>query len=520
VPLADPSRVIHTDVAIVGGGPVGVALAILLARRGIRSTVVERHAEVYPLPRAVHLDDEVYRILDDLGIADAFARISRATAGLRLVGRKHRRIAEFERAAVSASGLPEANLFDQPELEELLRAELGRHGEAERLFGWEATRLEQSPDDVALHATSGEEQVVVRARYLVGCDGANSWTRSSLGLRAQNLGFEQRWLVIDGRCEAELEAWGGVYQICDPRRPGTFMRVGPDRYRWEFRLDQDESAGAWDEARVRTLLAPWTTRAGDPSLELLRTAVYTFRAEVADRWRDRRVLLAGDAAHLTPPFIGQGLGAGLRDAANLAWKLAAVLEGRSSASLLDSYEAERRPHAVALIRKAMMIGRVMTGRDLPARVVRNALMPLAGRVRPVRERVLSSSTPPLTPVTGRPRRRGLAGALVPRVDVEAPEGAAPVSLDALVRDRIVVLSLDGAAPAAVEGLPVISISRAGAALGGRRLATWLRRGGSRWAIVRPDRAVLASGRDRARLDPRVAELVAQLAGSAPVPPRL
>jgi len=491
-------QTIDTDVVIIGGGPVGVALAILLAQRDIRSVVLEHHDGVYPLPRAVHLDDEVYRIIHRLGIGAAFAAISRSATGLRLVDSRFRTIATFDRAEVSASGLPEASLFDQPELEELLRTRVADFPAATTSWGWRAEALDQTSEGVTVVARSkAGGELTVTGSYVVGCDGANSWTRAQLGIATTDLGFEQRWLVIDGRCHASLDDWGGVYQICNPAQPGTFMQIGPDRYRWEFRLDHDDTRADWNDARVRKLLEPWISRAGTSPVELFRVAEYTFKAETATTWRTGRALLAGDAAHLTPPFVGQGLGSGLRDAENLAWKLAAVLRGGAPGTLLDTYEAERKPHAIALIKKAKMIGTIMTGKALPARVVRGAAMPLASRIRPVEQQILSSVSPALhsdNPGAGR-----LSGSLLPRVQIAVDGSPAVVPIDDALAGGVALVSVDGAVPAGAGDLRVIGVSSAGTP-GEQTLAHWLRRGKAQWAIVRPDRTVLATGKSGARLD--------------------
>ena len=200
-----------------------------------------------------------------------------------------------------------------------------------------------------------ERRTTLLAAYVLGCDGANSIARTAIDAHMTDLKFDQRWLVVDVDTAAELAEWDGVHQVCDTRRAGTYMRVGDTRYRWEFRLAATETADDYrDITRLHPLIAPWTKSIPLDQLHVVRVAEYTFRAQIADRWRDRRIFLLGDAAHLTPPFIGQGMGAGLRDAANLAWKLAAVLSGGLPEHLadtyLDTYEAERKPHARAMIR--------------------------------------------------------------------------------------------------------------------------------------------------------------------------
>jgi 3-(3-hydroxy-phenyl)propionate hydroxylase len=235
---------------------------------------------------------------------------------------------------------------------------------------------------------------------VLGCDGANSTVRDLIGASLVDLHFAERWLVVDGVCESDLGAWGGVHQVCNRRRAATFMELGPRRYRWEFRLLPGETAA---ELPVEPLLAPWL---GDVPVTIVRRAEYTFRANVASTWRVGRVFLLGDAAHQTPPFIGQGLGAGLRDAYNLAWKLAADRR-QPAPDLLDSYERERKPHVRAQIRLAIVAGLAMTGGQ-----VRGSIWRLPG----MKALALRSTSPPLRGV-GHGRLAGTPAPLVGLHDV-------------------------------------------------------------------------------------------------------
>ena len=184
-----------------------------------------------------------------------------------------------------------------------------------------------------MHALVAEEPRTFTGRVVLGCDGANSTVRELTGIPMDDLGFTERWLVVDIRSAASLNTWDGVEQVCDPARAATFMRVAGDRYRWEFRLlDGEDEASLTSPAALGALLRPWTGRGDLAGLEITRSASYTFRARLAARFADGRAFLLGDAAHLTPPFIGQGLAAGLRDADNLAWKLAHVLTGQAEAA--------------------------------------------------------------------------------------------------------------------------------------------------------------------------------------------
>jgi 3-(3-hydroxy-phenyl)propionate hydroxylase len=524
-------------VVIVGGGPTGITAAILLAQHGLSVVVLERHHEPYPLPRAVHLDDEVHRILQQVGVGPDFARISRPGAGLRVLDAEHRVLAEFRRPQEGPHGYPQANMFDQPDLERLLRDRLATHHRlVEFRRGAEVVHVDTGADAAGTHMVTFRDAEVtdgrverVRAAAVLGCDGAGSIVREAMGSRWQDLAVEQRWLVVDGRCDRTLARWDGVDQIADPHRATTFMRVGPDRYRWEFRLRPDEDdRDLLEPEQLARLLSPWTRHAHGHSaaddIRVLRSATYTFRASVADRWRRRRVLLLGDAAHLTPPFIGQGLGAGLRDAANLAWKLARVVTGQSPEALLDSYEAERRRHVTRQIRTARTAGRVLAGDggtggsrgDLGAAVRRLALR-ASVCVPGLAERLLDRGSPPLrgSELTAGRRPygpRSLIGTLVPQPVVG--DGNVRRPLDEVLGRRTAVLTLTAPDPdlmalAVRLGARVLYVggcpARGTSPSPGVRtidddgvLARWLGAAGASTAVVRPDRVVTAVARSPTR----------------------
>ena len=487
-------------VVIVGAGPTGLTAATLLGQYGVECLVLDRWASVYPQPRAVHLDDEVYRVLARMGVAEQFAAISRPCQGLRLVGRDLRVLAEFRRGTgTGRHGYPEANMFDQPVLESVLRANLGRYGSVTVRGSSEVSGVVQDGAgrmrvEVRDRVTGRDESIL--AEYVLGCDGANSLIRASIGACMQDLHLEQRWLVVDVDTGADLAQWEGVHQLCDPYRAGTYMRVGATRYRWEFRLRPGESADDFrDPARLHPLIFPWTGDVPVDRLRLVRLAEYTFRARLADRWRDGRVFLPGDAAHLTPPFIGQGMGAGVRDAANLAWKLAGVLDGSLPEGLLDTYQAERKPHARALIRLARLVGMAMTEGGELGNVLRRLVAPRLYLLPGVARLVLSSETPALRgELVIRPRLgRSLAGRLCPNVLLD--DGR---RFDDVAGGGFAVVTTTGASPDQRS-----EVARRGGVLvpahPGTPLHRWLRRGHATSAIVRPDGTVLRAGRDLSAL---------------------
>ncbi|MFF4585546.1 bifunctional 3-(3-hydroxy-phenyl)propionate/3-hydroxycinnamic acid hydroxylase [Streptomyces sp. NPDC001388] len=489
------SAVSRVPVVIIGAGPVGVTAALLLARRGVRTVVLERHRDVYPLPRAVATDDEVRRILQAAGVHEEFAALARPARGLRLLDARHRVISEFRRSGHGHHGYPQTSMFDQPELERLLRDALTRRSECELRGGVEVVGIDQSGDGpvrVAFRRDGTESPEYLEADAVLGCDGAGSLTREAIGAVWEDLRFEERWTVIDVRTDRPVRCWEGVEQVCDPARAATFMRIGEDRYRWEFRLRDGEEL---DAGRVRELIAPWVEVPYDGDVEVIRQAEYVFRARVADRWRRGRVFLLGDAAHLTPPFIGQGLCAGMRDAYNLTWKIARVLRQGAAESLLDTYENERKPHARHMIRLAVAMGWAMTGGQDRAAALRRSLMSTASRIPALREAAGRDLVPALSRsalVRRRPRpgRRDLAGRCCPQPWVGV--GAGRIRFDELLGDSFAVLSAVPAAPwlrAAAEAIGARIVATDGLGDDGV-LAAWLRGGRADAVLLRPDRVVV------------------------------
>lgn len=482
-------------VVIVGAGPTGITAATLLAQYGVDCLVLDRWADMYPQPRAIHLDDEVYRILGRIGVAEEFSAISRAALGLQLRDRNMCVLAGFQRdAAVSANGYPQANMFDQPRLEALLRENLKRYPKATLLCACEVTDVVPLGQGLVVtftERTSGQEHRI-ETKYVLGCDGANSVVRSTIGTSMKDMNFQQRWLVVDVETEAQLNQWDGVQQVCDPRRAATFMRGGDTRYRWEFRLLPGETAADFDSVTtLYPLIRPWVGGVVPGELELVRVAEYTFRAQLADRWRRGNVFLLGDAAHLTPPFIGQGMGAGLRDAMNLCWKLAAVVNGWLPTTVLETYEQERKPHVRHVIRFALAIGRAMTAGGEVGNVVRRVLLPRLHLIPGVRAKVVDSSTPALhrgALVSKGRGRRQLAGTLCPNPVL--PQGE---RFDTVVGHRFAVVT-----SADLSEKQRDAVTRRGAVVvtaeQGSDLARWLHAGRATSAIVRPDGTVLRADR--------------------------
>jgi 3-(3-hydroxy-phenyl)propionate hydroxylase len=334
-------------VAIVGLGPTGATLANLLGRAGVRTVVYERSLAPHPLPRACHLDAEIARVLQGLGFEDELADLLTLSAGMEYVGPDGERLFTFEGfEREPLLGWREDYVFLQPELDELLRRGIRRYPSVSVRLGTDAPALADIP-----------------ARYVVACDGAHSEVRDAAGIGVVDLGYDEDWLVVDVALHRDVPLPTIIQQVADPRRPATFVPSHRNQRRWELRAQPGEDLAQLAEpATVWSLLSRWGIGPGDG--ELVRAATYRFHAMVAERWRAGPVLLAGDAAHQMPPFMGQGLCSGLRDAVNLGWKLVTVLRDEAGDALLDSYEAERRPHAEAVIALSVQAGQLLN--DLSA----------------------------------------------------------------------------------------------------------------------------------------------------------
>lgn len=365
------------DVIQVGYGPVSEALALMLSRQGRRVAVCERWRERYPLPRAVCIDHELYRVLMANGLGSVLPNVTQPGPLYQWFNSEWKELLTIDWSQLSISGGVEVNFVHQPTLERVLDDAVRAQPGVDLLLGCEVVAVTQDHAGATVTIREDGAERTLFARYVIGCDGANSLVRAAIGGGQEDLGFEADWLVIDVRLKpgVTIERLGipAAGQYCDPRRPTTMVPAGisgdATYRRWEFmRMPGEDVAELEREERVWQFLEPW---AGPDDVELVRHKVYNFRSLLADRWRDRRLLIAGDAAHVMPPFMGQGMCSGMRDAWNLAWKLGLVLEGATEDRLLDSYEIERRPHVSQLIDLSIYLGKMICVPDVATAAARD-----------------------------------------------------------------------------------------------------------------------------------------------------
>ncbi|MDA0371229.1 MAG: bifunctional 3-(3-hydroxy-phenyl)propionate/3-hydroxycinnamic acid hydroxylase [Actinomycetota bacterium] len=369
------------DVAVIGAGPVGATLAALLAKRGLSVIVIERDVDVYPLPRAAHLDAETVRNLREIGAWSEAPGWSVVNEGMDFVTADGQLLLRMTATSPSDDTTPQSNLFHQPSLDRLIRDRAVHHG-ATLLLGHEVVDVRDDGSTVLVTARDLDSRTIeIDASWVVGCCGARSFLRRQMGVSQIDLQFDEPWLVVDVIIDGhDPDPPTRTLQICDPHRPSTVVPMPGTRRRFEFMLLPGENADDVNQSeRITEWIAP---HLGSVTATVERSAVYTFHGLIAEEWRQGHLLLAGDAAHQMPPFLGQGMCSGIRDAVNLAWKLTAVCRGADD-SLLDTYQSERSPHVRRIVESAVGFGRIICTLDVDEAAERDRMMLAARAENPV-----------------------------------------------------------------------------------------------------------------------------------------
>lgn len=481
------------DLLIVGCGPVGAMAANLAARAGLTVAVLDRAPDVFDLPRAIHFDAHIMRILQQVGLAREMLPDLRVWRRSTFYGVDGEPIRVHDWPTDRPYGWDPHYLFYQPYLETVLRSALERSDLVDLRLGVEVFGVEQTDDQVSVTVRDLRtgESGRLSARYLIGADGAASFVRGSAGIRLVDGDFNEPWLVVDVRCARELGRPNESEMFCDPARPATRVPGPGDHHRWEFMLLPGETAAHMQHPKsVRALIAPWV---GTDEVEIIRASVYRFHSLIARDWRHGRVFLAGDAAHQTPPFLGQGLCHGIRDVHNLVTKLAAVRAGGPAELLLDSYEAERRPHVERIIGMSVAAGREICMLD-----------PVEAKKRDARlRRAAISGEQPRTTFQGMPPLAGGlfsvtpgAGELFPQPSLVGQGGRRRMFDDATAPEVVVVARSEAVPeikPCADQlGTTIVAVGDpiAGALFTrDAAMGDWFDQHGARFAVVRPDRHV-------------------------------
>ena len=499
------------DVAIVGYGPAGAVAAALLGQSGLSVFVCDKLPGVYEIPRAIALDHEIMRVFQQLGLVDAVLPFTEAFTPSEWFGASGQLIRRMTMVAPPyPQGYTPSLVFTQPPVERLLRAHVAQMPGVTVALATEMTALEQDADGATLTLQAeGAPPHNVRASWVIGCDGGSSTVRGLAGLELDDLGFDEPWLVVDVHVNARGLARlpRTSVQYCEPERPCT-MVIGPGNHRrWEISLKAGE-----DPRRVATPEGTWALLSRWLSPDegtLWRQSSYRFHALVARQWRAGRVFVAGDAAHMQPPFLGQGMCQGVRDAANLAWKLAAVLRGEvkgaAAQALLDSYGHERSAHVRSLTGRLKAAGAIICERDPAQAAARDArlLADCQGVVKDTpRQDVLPRLETGLLAATDTPGR----GTLFPQ-----PRLANGRLMDYHLGNGWRLMG-DGSLglPAATD-LAALDLGQTAEAEG--VVAAWMARHGCHAALLRPDHYVYGTATDPAELDALLAEQRAALGGA-------
>jgi len=442
----------HYPIVVVGAGPIGLTLTNLLGRYGVRAAILERNATTVGEPRAVSIDDEALRTMQAAGLADGVMKDCVLGYESHYLSPDGECFAKVEPKSVEY-GYPKRNAFQQPTLERTLHLGLERFAHVDALFSHELKSFSQDDACVRLTVSTPDGEVACSCDYLVATDGGRSSIRTALDVEMEGSSYEERWLIVD--IGETVNRFRHTEVHCDPERPAISLPGANGARRFEVMIHKGE-----DEAKLLTpdSIAALLKKYGETRPEVRRVQPYSFHARMARQWRVGRVFLAGDAAHLTPPFAGQGLNSGMRDAFNLAWKLSHVVNGKAPPELLDTYATERRGHAWDLIRMAMRLGHVMMPRTRLRALLQKWFFLAIGLFPPVRDYIGEMRYRPKARYTDgfliaddRSARKTLIGRLAPQPLVERRDRTR-LLLDELMGDGFALLVLSKDPVAAQERL--------------------------------------------------------------------
>jgi 3-(3-hydroxy-phenyl)propionate hydroxylase len=412
------------SVVIVGAGPCGVILANLLGSFGVETMIIDREIDVLDYPRAVGIDDESLRTLGSLGLADEATRDMIPNTPIRYYSSDGHCFAHVK-PTERPFGWPRRNNFLQPLFERTLRDGLSRFSTVEVRYGWELRGFSQNEEGVTAEILDRSgTQHTIGTRFLVGADGGRSRVRWLAGIQLRGSTASSKWLVVDVRNDTMVAPYAAVH--CHPESPTMVIALPYRHRRFEFKLRAtDLEADVVKEDQIAKRLAPFYPKG--PLPEIVRGRVYMHHSRVAESFQSGRVFLAGDAAHLQPPFFGQGMNSGIRDATNLAWKLAAVLDGIVDESVLASYDFERRAHATAMVSFATRIGRLYSPRNRFTEMTRDGLFQVINRLPGARDYILQMKYKPMPNYIGglviSPSLKGsIVGRMAPQPSVETMDG--------------------------------------------------------------------------------------------------